>query len=47
MCSFEKRIYIPLPDAHAREHMFKVHLGDTPNSLTIDDFREMAGLTEG
>ncbi|KAI8008150.1 Protein SUPPRESSOR OF K(+) TRANSPORT GROWTH DEFECT 1 [Camellia lanceoleosa] len=31
---FDKRIYIPLPDLKARQHMFKVHLGDTPHDLT-------------
>ncbi len=30
---FDKRIYIPLPEDTARAHMFKIHLGDTPNSL--------------
>ena len=31
---FEKRIYIPLPEAHARAYMTKLNLGDTPNTLT-------------
>ena len=31
---FDKRIYIPLPEAPARASMFKIHLGDTPNSIT-------------
>lgn len=31
---FDKRIYIPLPEAPARASMFKIHLGDTPNTLT-------------
>ena len=31
---FDKRIYIPLPEAPARANMFKIHLGDTPHSLT-------------
>lgn len=44
---FDKRIYIPLPDPHARAHMFKVHLGDTPSSLTEDDFRDLGDMTEG
>lgn len=35
---FEKRIYIPLPEQHARSFMFKLNLGTTPNSLTDDDF---------
>ena len=36
---FDKRIYIPLPEAHARANIFKIHLGDTPNSLTDADFQ--------
>ncbi|KAL8136821.1 hypothetical protein V2J09_002822 [Rumex salicifolius] len=35
---FDKRIYIPLPDLKARQHMFNVHLGDTPHNLTESDF---------
>lgn len=44
---FDKRIYIPLPDQPARAVMFKVHLGDTPHSLTQADFDELARLTDG
>ncbi|XP_038901976.1 protein SUPPRESSOR OF K(+) TRANSPORT GROWTH DEFECT 1-like [Benincasa hispida] len=44
---FDKRIYIPLPDLKARQHMFKVHLGDTPNNLTERDFESLARRTEG
>ncbi|KAL6199488.1 hypothetical protein ACLB2K_029272 [Fragaria x ananassa] len=44
---FDKRIYIPLPDVKARQHMFKVHLGDTPNNLTESDFESLARKTEG
>jgi len=44
---FDKRIYIPLPEAPARSHMFKVHLGDTPNSLTEKDFGDLGQLTAG
>ncbi|KAG9155721.1 hypothetical protein Leryth_003983 [Lithospermum erythrorhizon] len=44
---FDKRIYIPLPDPKARQHMFKVHLGDTPHSLTESDFEDLARKTEG
>ena len=36
---FEKRIYIPLPDAPARSTMFKLHLGNIPTSVTEEDFR--------
>eukprot|EP00798_Chlamydomonas_sp_ICE-L_P027690 gene27690-7331_t len=44
---FDKRIYIPLPEQPARAHMFKIHLGDTPNSLTEPDFQELGRRTEG
>ncbi|XP_012074638.1 protein SUPPRESSOR OF K(+) TRANSPORT GROWTH DEFECT 1 isoform X2 [Jatropha curcas] len=44
---FDKRIYIPLPDLKARQHMFKVHLGDTPHNLTESDFEHLAQETEG
>lgn len=44
---FDKRIYIPLPDQKARQHMFKVHLGDTPHNLTESDFEFLASKTDG
>ncbi|XP_051944599.1 vacuolar protein sorting-associated protein 4B isoform X1 [Hippocampus zosterae] len=44
---FEKRIYIPLPEEHARGFMFKLHLGSTPNSLTDSDFVTLGKKTEG
>ncbi|XP_067652878.1 vacuolar protein sorting-associated protein 4-like [Haliotis asinina] len=44
---FEKRIYIPLPDAPARTEMFKLHLGSTPHQLNDEDFRELGFKTEG
>lgn len=44
---FDKRIYIPLPDVKARQHMFKVHLGDTPHNLNDRDFEQLAYRTEG
>ncbi|GIL89111.1 hypothetical protein Vretimale_16151 [Volvox reticuliferus] len=44
---FDKRIYIPLPDESARAHMFRIHLGDTPNDLTDADYRELGRRTEG
>merc|ERR1711974_174677 len=31
---FEKRIYIDLPEEHARAHMFKIHMGDTKATIT-------------
>ena len=44
---FERRIYIPLPEENARAVMFKLHIGDTPNNLTDDDFKTLARQTEG
>lgn len=44
---FQKRIYIPLPDEAARYAMFKLNLKDTPNSLSDDDIKDLAALTEG
>jgi len=44
---FDKRIYIPLPEAPARATMFKIHLGDTPHALTQQDFDVLAAGTEG
>ncbi|KAH3743596.1 vacuolar protein sorting factor 4B [Pelomyxa schiedti] len=44
---FEKRIYIGLPEAPARATMFKIHIGNTPHTLTMDDFQELGRLTEG
>ena len=44
---FEKRIYIPLPEANARSKMFTLHLGNTPNHLSEDDLRELGKRTDG
>jgi len=44
---FEKRIYIPLPDKESRAYMLRLHIGDTPNDLTDDDFDRLGKLTEG
>merc|ERR1711974_342478 len=44
---FEKRIYIDLPDAHARTNMFKLNLGETPNHLTEENFRDLGQRTDG
>ncbi|KFZ49886.1 Vacuolar protein sorting-associated protein 4B, partial [Podiceps cristatus] len=44
---FEKRIYIPLPEDHARAAMFKLHLGSTPNLLSESDYRELGKRTDG
>lgn len=44
---FEKRVYIPLPEAEARTYMVKLHLGDTPNDLTEADFEKLGEITTG
>lgn len=44
---FEKRIYIDLPEEHARAEMFKLNLGDTPHVLTEQDIRVLGQKTEG
>jgi vacuolar protein-sorting-associated protein 4 len=44
---FEKRIYIPLPEVHARTGMFKLHMGDTRSSLNEDQYRQLGEKTEG
>lgn len=46
-CRFEKRIYIPLPEEHARAFMFKLHLGSTPNSISDSDFVTLGKKTDG
>ncbi|KNC82594.1 vacuolar protein sorting-associated protein 4B, partial [Sphaeroforma arctica JP610] len=38
---FEKRIYIPLPEAKARSEMFRLNVGDTPNSLSDEDYEKL------
>mmetsp|Transcript_8780 Transcript_8780/g.18228 ORF Transcript_8780/g.18228 Transcript_8780/m.18228 type:complete len:448 (+) Transcript_8780:286-1629(+) len=44
---FEKRVYIPLPEAEARTAMVKLNLGDTPNDLTEAEFDRTGEITEG
>lgn len=44
---FEKRIYIPLPEEHARLVMFKIHLGNTSHVLTEENLKQLAKQTEG
>lgn len=44
---FEKRIYIPLPEEHARLTMFKLHLGNTAHTVTEEDLKKLAKNTEG
>lgn len=44
---FEKRIYIPLPEALARARMLKINLGPTPHNLTDQDFELLGAQMEG
>jgi len=44
---FEKRVYIPLPEAPARLSLFKSHIGGTPNNLQTADFQRLGDNTEG
>lgn len=44
---FEKRIYIPLPEEPARTQMFRLHLGNTPHSLSEPDLRQLSRKTNG
>lgn len=44
---FEKRIYIPLPEAPARQSMFKLHMGDTPAVISEKDYKYLADHTKG
>jgi vacuolar protein-sorting-associated protein 4 len=44
---FEKRIYIPLPDEAAREELFRLNIGKTPNNLEDEDFRALAKDSKG
>jgi len=44
---FERRVYIPLPNADARVTMFKLNVGNTPCNLTDADYRYLGESTEG
>ena len=44
---FEKRVYIALPDSRARSLILKLNLGDTPNTVTDDDFVRLGEATSG
>lgn len=44
---FEKRIYIPLPEAEARTRVLELALGDTPNSIDREDLADVALRAEG
>jgi vacuolar protein-sorting-associated protein 4 len=43
---FQKRIYIPLPNALVRAQMFKIHMGRVAHPLEMDDFHRLALATE-
>ncbi|XP_070574847.1 vacuolar protein sorting-associated protein 4-like [Ptychodera flava] len=44
---FEKRIYIPLPESHARTDMFRIHMGETPCNLNEKDYKELGQRSNG
>ena len=44
---FQKKIYIGLPDTEARRAMFQLNLGKTANSITEEQFDDLAERTEG
>ncbi|GAM20431.1 hypothetical protein SAMD00019534_036060 [Acytostelium subglobosum LB1] len=44
---FEKKIFIPHPDIHARAQMFQGHIERIPNSLSSEDYLKLAQMTEG
>jgi len=44
---FERRIYIPLPDAAARRALLGIHLGRTPHSLGASDLSSLAARCDG
>jgi len=44
---FQKKIYISLPDENARFVMFKLNIGNTPHIIDDEEFKDLAGITEG
>ena len=44
---FDKRVYIALPETHARAKMFKLNVGDTPNNITDEQYKAIADKAEG
>ena len=44
---FEKRIYIPLPEAQARSNMFHLSMGDTKTTITDKEYQELGLMTDG
>jgi vacuolar protein-sorting-associated protein 4 len=45
--SFEKRVYIPLPEPSARSALLNIHIGNTPTTLTPQDMKKIADRTDG
>ncbi|XP_022707680.1 vacuolar protein sorting-associated protein 4B-like isoform X2 [Varroa jacobsoni] len=43
---FQKRIYIPLPDAAARTALFEIHVGTVKHTLTKDDFKALGRMSK-
>ena len=44
---FQKKIYIGLPETEARKVMFQLNLGKTANSITEEQFDDLAKRTKG
>ena len=44
---FEKRIYIPLPEAGARAKMFQLNVGSTPCTLGLEDYKRLGEESDG
>lgn len=44
---FQRRVHISLPDLPARIRMFEIAVGDTPCSLTPQDYKALASLSDG
>eukprot|EP00923_Selenidium_pygospionis_P013816 GHVN01023859.1.p1 GENE.GHVN01023859.1~~GHVN01023859.1.p1 ORF type:complete len:437 (-),score=80.22 GHVN01023859.1:315-1625(-) len=44
---FEKRVYIPLPDAPARQKIFETAINKSPHSLRTEDFARLASMSDG
>ena len=44
---FQRRIYIPLPELETRYLLFKKLCSKTPNTLTDDQFKDLAERAEG
>ncbi|KAK7820242.1 protein suppressor of k(+) transport growth defect 1 [Quercus suber] len=44
---FDKRIYVRLPRKEARKHIFKVWIGKTRNTISEEEFEDLANDTRG